>query len=217
MGALDQIWRRLRLRRKAPHGRLSAARREHGYTLAELVVVLALSLAVLAVPMTFIVISLTQSNQASSRTQAADEEEAGLAQLTRDLRQAVPGATTSLSWGSTSASVSMKTPVPGTGGGSTQQVTWSCSFSTPPGTCTRQAGSSAAVTEITGVKSVSFSPIDTSGTTYSSSYSGTSLAYVGITVQVLVISQLDTGRTHTVTGASNPITLQDGVDLRNNT
>jgi hypothetical protein len=188
-----------------------------GYTLAEVVIVMALSTVVFGVPLTFIVLSLTQQNVSSSRSVAATQEEVGLERLDRDIRQALASPSSTFTWGSTSASVSMYVPVAGTGGGSSQQITWSCTF--PAGSCTRTAGSGSAVTEITNVQSVTFAPVDTSGNALGGggpTYTASNPAYVGITLKVADISQLDRTGTHTVAGVTNPVTLQDGIDLRNN-
>jgi prepilin-type N-terminal cleavage/methylation domain-containing protein len=193
---------------------------ECGYTLIELVVVMAVSVIVVGGPMAFIVLSLTQQNAASSRSAAAAQEEVGLARLTRDLRQVVPATTTSFTWSSSSASASFTVPQPGTEGGSTQSVTWSCSFGAA-GSCTRQVGAGTQVKELSNVESVSFAPVDASGNALGGStspYSATNPAYVGLTVKVLDVSQLDNAvsPSRPAPGVSNWITLQDGVDLRNN-
>ncbi|MDQ6608090.1 MAG: type II secretion system GspH family protein [Actinomycetota bacterium] len=191
-----------------------------GYTLIELLIVMSLSTVVVGVPMAFVVISLTQQNVASSRTAASDQEEIGVARLTRDLRSVVQSTTTAFAWGSTSASVSLTIPVPGTGGSSTETVAWNCAFtSSGLGSCTRAVNGGSAVKLVSNVVGVSFSPVDSGGVALGGSsapYSATNPAYVGITVKVLDVSQLDTSASHGVTGISNPITLQAGVDLRNN-
>ncbi len=191
-----------------------------GYTLIELLIVMSLSTLVVGVPTAFVVLSLTQQNVASSRTAASDEEEIGVGRLTRDLRSAVPGTTTAFAWGAATASVSMTIPVPGTGGGSNETVAWSCTFSSSGlGSCTRSINGVSAVKLLSNVVSVSFSPVDSGGAPLgggATPYSATNPAYVGITVKVLDVSQLDGSASHSVTGIYNPITLQAGVDLRNN-
>jgi prepilin-type N-terminal cleavage/methylation domain-containing protein len=197
-------------------GRLSG---ERGYTLIELVIVMALSVVVVGGPMSFIVVSLNQQNVASSRSAAVEQASVGLSRLTRDIRQVVPGTTSTFTWGSgsSSATATMTLPVPGTGGASTEQVVWTCSFSTPPGTCTRAVNGGTAVRELSGVDAVSFAPLSDQGVALSTPASNP--AYVGITLKVLAINQLDPGQnqTNTTSYIRNPITLQDGVDLRTNT
>lgn len=199
-------------------------RSERGYSLIEAVVVMALAVLVVGAPLAFILLSLKQQNATSSRAVAATQEETGLQRLTRDLRQAVAN-TASLTWSSTSATATMTIDTPGSGGGSTESVTWSCSFGNG-GSCTRQVNSGTAVTELSNVESLSFSPLDTSGNSLggsSSPYSATDsssdpIAYVGITIQVLDLSQLDhtSAPSHAVPGVSNAITVRDGVSLRDN-
>jgi prepilin-type N-terminal cleavage/methylation domain-containing protein len=193
---------------------------ERGYTLIELLIVMTLGVIVVAGPLVFIVLSLRQQNVSSSRSVAATQEQTGLERLTRDLRQLVPGTTSTFTWTSTAASATFTLPVPGTQAATTESVTWSCAFGAT-GTCTRQVGTGTAVKEISNVESVSFAPVDASGSSLGGSgpsYSAMNPAYVGITVKVLDVSQLDsTGSpSHAVQGVSNWITVQGGVDLRNN-
>jgi prepilin-type N-terminal cleavage/methylation domain-containing protein len=193
---------------------------EHGYTLIELLIVMALSVVVVGGPMAFVVLALTQQNVSSSRSAAVEQESVGMSRFTRDLRQVVPSTTSTFTWNSTgtSATASMTLPVPGSGGASTETVVWSCTAAVPPlstGTCTRQVNSGSAIPEVTGVSSVTFSPVNDTGSALTSP--ATNPAYVGITMKVFDISQLDAGQTHTVTGITNPIVLEDGVALRNNT
>jgi hypothetical protein len=170
--------------------------------------------------MTFIVMSLQQQNVSASRTAAATQEELGLGRLTRDLRQVVPSTTSTFTWSSTSASASFTVPVPGTAAASNETVIWSCTFGNT-GTCTRKVNAGTAVKQISNVENVSFSALDASGNVLgggSSPFSATNPAYVGITVKVLDVSQLDStsAPSHAVAGVSNWITVADGVDLRNN-
>lgn len=200
--------------------RTDTARREDGYTLVELVIVAALALVVVGAPLTFVVVSLQQQNVGSSRVAAANQEEVAMARLTRDLRQVVPGSTTTFTWSSTSASVTMTLPVPGSGGASTESVSWSCSPNAAgTGTCTRAVNSGTAVVELSNARTVSFAPVDSAGNSLGGStspYTATNPAYVGITFSVLDVSQLDRGATHAVQGVAHPITLQDGVELLSN-
>ena len=186
----------------------------------ELLVVIVGTVFVVGATLTFLVVSLKQQNVTASRSAAATQEEVGLARLTRDLRQVVPSTTSTFTWSGTTAAASFTLPSPGTGGASTQTVVWSCSLG-PAGTCTRAVNGGTAVKEIANVEVLSFSALDESGNTLGGagpSYSATNPAYVGITVQVLDVSQLDntSSPSHAVTGVSNWITAHDGVDLRNN-
>lgn len=188
-----------------------------GYTVVELIVVVALTLVVFAIPLTFVIFAINQQDAASARSVAATQEEVAMARLTRDLRQVVPGTTTTFTWGATSASVSLIAPVSGSAGASTQTVTWSCSFN-PVGSCTRSAGGGTAASEMTSVTGVSFSAIDGSGNSLgggSTPFSAANPAYVKITFAVQDTSQRPNA-TRAVSGVGQPIVLQDGVDLRNN-
>jgi type II secretory pathway pseudopilin PulG len=193
---------------------------ERGLTLVELLVVILVTVIVFGLPMSFIIVTLDQQNAAASRTAAATQEEVGLNRLTRDLRQIVPSTTSTFTWSSATATASFTLPVPGTGGASTETVAWSCSFGAA-GKCTRSVNGGAAVALISNVEGVSFSAVDESGNSLGGSgptYTATNPAYVGITLQVLNVSQLDNGSSpsHAVMGTSNWITVRDGVDLRNN-
>jgi Tfp pilus assembly protein PilW len=193
----------------------------------ELLVAISLALIVVAIPMVWIVTSLKQQNQVAGRSASTTQAEVGLERLTRDLRQVVPNTTTTFTWGSGSASTTFTLPTPGTGGATTEQVTWSCTFG-DAGSCTRSVNSGGALTEIANVESLVFAPVGTSGTALASG-SATQAAYVGITLQVLDTSQLDTTRSHqalqvrkcsgvitTNCYTLNSITVEDGVDLRGN-
>jgi flagellar basal body-associated protein FliL len=193
----------------------------------ELLIAATLTVIVVGVAMLWIVSSLKQENQISSRSAATRQAEVGLERLTRDLRQVVPNSTTAFTWGGTSASTTFTIPTSGTGGASSQQITWTCSFG-DTGFCTRSVNSGTAVSEISNVESVVFAPVDASGNALTSG-SGTQAVYVGVTLQVLDASQLDTTRSHqalqvrkcgggvtTSCYTLNPITVADGVDLRGN-
>lgn len=191
-----------------------------GYTLIEVVWVMALTFVVVGIPLTFIVLSLTQQNTSSSRAVAATQAEVGLQRLDRDIRQALSSPASTFTWGPSSASVQLYIPVPGSGGESSEQVAWTCSFGAA-GSCTRQVGNGSAVSEIGNVENVSFAAVDSSGNKLggtSAPYTASNPAYVGITIKVLDLSQLDNTRpaSHAVPGINNWLTLQDGIDLRNN-
>jgi type II secretory pathway pseudopilin PulG len=194
---------------------------ERGYTLIELLVVMVCTVFVFGVPMAFAITSLKQQNVSASRAVAATQEDVGLGRLTRDLRQVVPStaATSTFTWSSTGATASFTIPKP-TAGGSTEQVVWSCTFG-DTGTCTRAENGGTAVKEISNVEGVSFSPVDANGTALGGtgpSYSATNPAYVGVTLQVLNVSQLDntSSPSYSAISGGNWITVRDGVALRGN-
>ena len=204
--------------------RVRARDNESGVSLIELLVTIALALVVIGLPMTFIIVSINQENVGVSRVAATNQAELGLQQLTRDLRNVSPSTTTTLTWSASAATVSLTLPYPGSGGANTESVSWTCGFSSQgTGTCSRAvtySGSTTTVVEMKNVESIVFSPLDSSGNTLGGSgpsYTAANPAYVGITAQVLDVSQLDASRSHAVQGISHPITLQAGVDLLNNT
>jgi type II secretory pathway pseudopilin PulG len=223
-------------------GKLTVLRRlisdEGGFTLIEVLWVAVLSAVVVGLPLLFITLSLNQQNVSSSRAAAAAQEETIVERLTRDLRQVEPGTTTTFTWcppgtgscGTGSASVTFKLPAPGSAGATPEDVTWGCTFG-DAGTCYRQVNGGTQVIEFKNVENVTFAPLDASGTLLGGSsapYTAQNPAFVGITVQVLNVSQLDSSATpsHGVgcvrgvatctTPTSAFITVQDGVDLRNN-
>jgi hypothetical protein len=163
----------------------------------ELLLVCVLSIIVLGIPLTMSVQSVITQNRASSRSTATNQLEIGIARLLGDLRQAAH--TTSV----TSTTATMTLPVRTVAGGTptTQQVTWTC---TNGGSCTRKVGAAAAVTVIRNVVSASFAPS-----------AATDPAYVSVTVSVLDATQAGSTHTTAVPGVTNPITVTDGVALRN--
>jgi type II secretory pathway pseudopilin PulG len=201
-------------------GNRSRLSSQRGFTLVELVVVMGLAIVVLGVPLGFVVLSLGQQNVSSSRSVAATQEQVGLEQMDRDIRQALASPSSTFTWGSTSASVQVYVPTAGSGGALTQKVTWSCTFGAT-GSCTRQVDSGTPVTLMSNVENITFAPVDGTGSTLGGSgpsYTASNPAYVGITVMVLDTSQLDhsSSPSHAVPGINNWLTVQDGIDLRNN-
>jgi Tfp pilus assembly protein PilW len=194
---------------------------QRGVTLVELLFYIGLSLVVIVAPLYFVITSINQQNNVSSRTSAARQAEAGLEQMTRDLRQAMSqdGSGNALSVTvsnptSATTAISFDIPTPGNVT-SPQAVTWTCpsTGASSVGTCTRKVGSGASEAEITGVSSVTFAPISSSGA--SMTLPATNPAYVNVTLLAQATSQLDTTKTHSASGIANPIKVQTGVDLRN--
>jgi hypothetical protein len=181
---------------------------------------MALAIVVVGLPMSFIVLSLRQQNVAASRAEAATQAELGLGRLTRDLRQIAPNTAATFTWSSTGAGASFTLPQPGTQGATNETVVWSCSFGAT-GTCTRAVDGSAAVIEIRNVADLALTATDATGDQLGGTgplYTATDPAFVGITLKVLDLSQLDSTATpsHGVSGINNPITVEDGVEIRNN-
>jgi hypothetical protein len=171
--------------------------------------------------MGFIIVSLNQQNDITSRTVATRDAETALAQLSRDLRQAMPATiggtpvqvqTTAGTPPTTTISFSIPTR-----GASTnpQGVTWTCQGSvSSPGYCKRAIGATN-LTEVVGYEALSFS----NGSQAQLTPPITNPGYLGISLTIGVTSQLDakqyTSGAPTVVANTNPITIQTGVDLRN--
>jgi hypothetical protein len=179
-------------------------------TVVEIIVATALMLVVAAGPLIWIIVSVDQQNQVSSTTFATRQAEIGLEAITRDLHQAYnaqisnPSAsatpvTISTSGSTTTLSLYLP-PAPGTA------VTWTCTTGSS-GNCTRTAGTTTR-TFLAGLSSITLA-----GTSSSGASTSTNPAYVGITIAVNPISQLDSGGTNTV-AAGQPITVQGGADVR---
>jgi len=144
--------------------------------------------------------SVITQNEATSRSAATNRLEVGVGRLLGDLRQAAH--TTSV----TSTTATMMLPVRTAAGGAptNQQVTWTC---TNGGSCTRKVGTGTAVVAISNVVTATFTPS-----------AATDPAYVSVTISVL--DATEHGKTHDtavrgVAGVTNPITVTDGVALRN--
>jgi len=197
-------------------------RDQRGVTLIELLWYSVLSLVVIVGPLYFVITSINQQNTSSSRAIAARQAEFGLQQMVRDLREAMStdssGATLNVTASHpTSTTTAISFYIPTVGNASTSQpITWTCpsSGATSVGNCTRQLGSGAGAdsrTEIVGVNSLTL--VDSSGA--SLSLPATNPPYIGIKLSVQNTSQLDASQSKQITGASNPILIQTGVDLRN--
>jgi hypothetical protein len=197
-----------------------------GFTLVEMAVYVILSLAILTAAMTFIISGFHQQNTTASRTAASRTAEAGLQQLVRDLREAITSVSASTTSTTTSLSFNLPTPGNDTTG---QAVTWTCTDNNAStnavGTCTRALNGHTR-TEIVGVQSVSLSPVSSTGASLALPLSAaTNVAYIGITLQVKIVSQVNpntlklansTNRgVSAVPTNTNPITVQAGADLQN--
>jgi Tfp pilus assembly protein PilW len=192
-----------------------AARIQDGFTVIEVLLVAVLGVVVIAAPLDFIVQSLKQQNVASSRAVAERQGQAGLQQLTRDLRDAVnqnatsTPSTATLSSTATTHTISFSLPTASSAGNTDSTpiaASWTC---TNGAGCIRQIGANKNL-EITGVQSASFTGYDSTGAVTTSNPDS-----IAVTLTLNDISQLDTGGTHTVSGISNPITIQTTIDLRN--
>ncbi len=197
---------------------------EEGVTLVELMWFIVLSLAVLTAALAFVASGFHQQNTTVSRTAASRTAEAGLAQLARDLREAI----TSVSASTTSTTTTISSYIPTPGSDATgQAMTWTCTNNNTSthvvGTCTRTLNGTTK-TLITGVQSVQLTPLSSTGTTLSLPLSSaTNVAYMKITLQVGIPSQIHRTRLSNsgannvsdVPANSNPIYLQAGADLRN--
>ncbi len=178
---------------------------ERGWSLVELIIVCAIAIVVVGVPFTLSVQAVIGQNRATSRSAATNRVEVGLAQMLHDLRHAVTPSTV------TGAGATLTLPVRSAAGGvvpGTQTVTWAC---TAGGSCTRRVGAGTVYTVIPYVVSASFAPVSATGATTPPI---TDPAYVSVTVSVLNSNESG-DRTATVAGTSAPITVTDGIALRN--
>jgi hypothetical protein len=172
-----------------------------------------LAVIVVGGPLTFIIVSLDQQNAVSSRSVAAREAQVGMALLTHDLREAQNIAnaagvdTTPVTIANSGSTLSFYLASVGSPTAAGSLVTWSCTVGAD---CTRQVGAATAVPEIRGVTAATFSGTSTTGTAVTSNPS-----FVSIALQVQVTSLADHTQTHVLSGTSNSIPLQDGVELRN--
>ena len=206
-----------------PHPRADAPLAgDAGYTFVELVLAVVIGLIVIGGTASFMVTSLRSANAASSRTIAARQAELFLARLTHEVREAQRIETVNsknnksenktpvnVIYTATSTSVSFYLPNPGSSAAGTE-VTWSCTKAAAK--CTRSVAGGSAVTELTGVESATFNPYSAGAAIAASPEYPASIQ---LTLSVKDISQLDSEHTHVVTGVTNPITVQDGVSLRN--
>jgi Tfp pilus assembly protein PilW len=193
---------------------------ERGFTVIEILLYAALSLVVIVGPLLYLLTTIRQQNSVSSRAYTARQAEFGLEQMVRDLREAMASDSTGASLNLTvsnpttsTTAVSFYIPTPGSDT-TAQQITWTCpsTGATSAGNCTRTVGSSSRI-EIVGVKSATFAPTSASGA--SMTLTATNPAYLGITLNVQITSQLDSSQSRAVSGVSNPVVVQTGVDLRN--
>jgi uncharacterized membrane protein len=183
------------------------ARDERGVSLTEVLMAATLGIVVLGVPLTLLVQVFVMQNTASSRSATTNRVELGVNQLTRDLRHAT-AATISSASGTVTAALSV--PTPSSTGGVTPaalSVTWTC---TAGGACTRQIGDASVAAVIPYVVSASFVAVSRTGAT---TLPQTNPSYVSVTVSALVSSEQ--GDHSRAAGATHPLTVHDGVALRN--
>jgi Tfp pilus assembly protein PilW len=197
------------------HARRRRLPGEAGFTLNETLVAMTLAVILVGGLMTLIIASLHQQNASSSRSVAAREAEVGLAQLTRDLREAqyvtdANGADTTpvaLSSSAGVATISFYLPAAGSPSVAGSQVIWTC---TTGASCTRKLGGGTAVPWIRNVTAATFTGTSTTGASVTANP-----AYVSINVQAAITNLGDASGTATLPGTTNSIVLQDGVGLRN--
>lgn len=193
---------------------------EDGFTMIELLIASALALVVAGAALTFMVFAFRQQNDISSRSVANDQAEAGLQQLTRDLREATTSLSVSTS--GTTTSISFSIPTPGSPG-TPESVSWTCPSTSAIaiGTCTRALVGVSKV-EITGVQSMAFTAYNNASPPMTLSLPVTSATNVSAVAMTLTVQDSSYGLTahgtsvSAVAGtASNPIVLQASADLRN--
>jgi hypothetical protein len=182
---------------------------ERGFSLTEVLVVASLGIVVIGLPLTFVVQTFIDQNNATSRSATTNRVEVGVLKLVHDLRQAT--AVTLAVSGSTYTATLKTPPRDATGGTATPaaqlvDVTWACAAG---GSCTRRVGTGTAIAEIPYVISASFSGISTSGAASTSNPS-----YVTVTVTARISSEQGP-HANAPLNVGNPITVTDGVALRN--
>jgi type II secretory pathway pseudopilin PulG len=190
-------------------------------TLIELLWAMVLAVFVLAGGVTLLVLTFRQQNYVSSRNLAKDTAEAGFEQLQLDLRDAL--SEPSISVAGTTTTLSFSDPLPGSGGTSSQTVTWTCTASSAsPGSCTRVAGSGPQTRlEISGVESFTVTPYGASGSPLPLPTTGSSpVSAVGL---ALAVQEGAYGLTSARGAATRPLPgsrtldLTGLADLRNET
>lgn len=187
----------------------SRALDERGFTLPELLVAMAIAIVVLGVPLVLGTQAFIGQNQATSRSAATNRLEVGMALLVHDLRHAT-AATIDSSGGSATATLTVPVRDPAGGTSPTpQQVTWTC---TPSVACTRRIGTGTAAERIPWLVSAQFAPVAKSGST---AVPQTNPSYVGITLSVLVSDEQGRDHSRAAPNVRKPITVTDGVALRN--
>ncbi len=186
---------------------------ERGLTLVELIVAIPLAIIVAGIPLALLLLATSGQDQIASRSVATRQVETGLEALTRDLREAST-ATIASSANGLSATATLLIPVrtatPSlTSLPATQQVVWQC---TGGANCTRQVAGGVRVPRIQGVVTACF---DVSATNNcASNVAASNPSYVYLIVQAQVRSQLPNA-SGAARGETNPVTIKDGVDLRN--
>jgi hypothetical protein len=201
--------------------------------LIELLMYAVTSVVVVSAVVAFLLATFNQQDEISSRTVATDQAEQGLEQLVSDLRQAMTSVSISNPTGTTTE-IQFDIPTPGTPT-TGELVSWTCpstgaSTSSVSGTCARvlteSGGTTLTRTEITGVESMAFAPIGSTGSSLSLPVTNsTGVASVGMTLTVQISDDgLDTNNgsnpnynpARILPGSSGkPIVLQASADLRN--
>jgi Tfp pilus assembly protein PilE len=178
---------------------------EGGWTLLELLVVCVISIVVLGIPLTLAVQAWQGQNAATSRGAATNRVEIGFQRLAQDLRHAVTTSTV------TATGATLTVPLRSATGGvspGTQTITWAC---TAGASCTRAIDGGTAVPLIPYLVSATFAPTSAAGAT---TVPATDPAYVQVTISVRDTNE-NGNRDATVKGMTNPITVSDGIALRN--
>jgi Tfp pilus assembly protein PilV len=195
--------------------------REEGFTMIEVLITLPLAMVVAVGLMWLTITSLHQGDAADSRASSTIQAQVGLNRLTQDLSEAIAANNVTMSQTASSVTVTFDIPDP-SNADAAEAVTWTCPYSAAPaaslfGSCTRKVGSGSTMTEITGIESAAFAPLSASGSAIALTSTPTAYApaYIGITLDLAVVSQLNPKQTTTVQGVSTPIVVQGGVDLRN--
>lgn len=205
---------------------------EQGMTVIETIIVALLGLILAGAAMSFLIVSLDQQNNVSSRALTTRQVESGLEQMVRDLREAMSqdasgnslSATVATSASAKTTSFTFSIPTPGSASNA-QSVTWTCPSAAEPvsyvGSCSRQVASGSSQTMIQGVQSVTLTPVDSVGvqhplgTAVNASY--TNPASVLISLSAQPISQLDPTVSTTLRGAAagDQVVVNTSADLRN--
>ena len=200
---------------------MTRLRNEDGFTLIEVLITFPIAMVVAVGLMWFTLTALHQGDAAEGRASSAIQAQAGLNRLTQDLSEAIGADDVTMSQTASSVTVTFDIPNP-SNSDAAEAVTWTCPYSAAPvassvGHCTRQVASGSAVQVMSGIESATFAPVSSTGSAIALTTTPTALApaYLGITLDVAVLSQLNPTQTTTVSGIAAPVIVQAGVDLRN--